>query len=135
MSKQPIRNYMMPHPYTIELFEHLGTAAKMMAAHRIRHLPVVDGPKIFGIISDRDLKLAENVYGDKDFHANVLVRQICLAEPYVVPEEEELETVVSTMAKRRLGSAIVTRNGVVTGIFTTVDACRLLAEAAKAGKI
>lgn len=131
MHRPLIRDHMLPHPYTIEYFEHLGTAEKMMSAHKIRHLPVVDGKKVYGMISDRDLKLAASVYREKDFETKILVKQICLSDPYVVDESELLETVVATMARRRLGSAIVTSHGTVAGIFTTTDACRLLADMLK----
>ena len=126
---------MMPHPYTIEYFEPVGVAEKKMSEHKIRHLPVVDRKKVYGIISDRDIKLAASVYREKDYHLKVLVKEICLSSPYVVDESELLATVLETMAKRRLGSAIVTSSGVVTGIFTTTDACRLLALLAKQGLV
>jgi CBS domain-containing protein len=36
--------------------------------------------------------------------------------------------VVAEMAARHIGSAIVLRHGRLVGVFTAVDACRLLAE-------
>lgn len=134
MHKPVIRDFMLPHPYTIEYFEHLGTAEKLMNEHRIRHLPVVDGHEIYGLISERDLKIAACVYKDSDFHTKILCRDICLSVPYVVEETELLEVVLATMAKRRLGSTVITKGGAVVGIFTTTDACRLLADLVKSGK-
>jgi acetoin utilization protein AcuB len=49
-------------------------------------------------------------------------------DPYQVAPETPINEVANTMAKERLGSAVVVKNGRVVGIFTTVDACRCLAE-------
>ena len=49
-------------------------------------------------------------------------------DPYIVSPEAELDEVVSTMAAKKYGSAVVSDNGKVVGIFTTVDACSAFAE-------
>jgi acetoin utilization protein AcuB len=102
-----------------------------MRAHQIRHLPVLDGRHIFGIISDRDIKLAKAVNSTRRDAPPVFVKDICISEPYVVDENEPLDVVAAAMGRRRLGSAIITKKGEVSGIFTTTDACRMLAELAR----
>jgi len=47
---------------------------------------------------------------------------------YSVAPEAPLDEVVSEMASRKYGSAIVMQNEKVVGIFTTVDVCRALAD-------
>ena len=126
-----IGEFILGAPYTIHCDESLAVADQLMHRHSIRHLPVLDGRRIFGIISDRDLKLAKAVNGDRRNARPVYVKDICINQPYVVDRSEPLDAVVATMAKRRLGCAIVTSDGEVGGIFTTTDACRLLAELAR----
>jgi len=46
----------------------------------------------------------------------------------VVPASTPVSTVARTMADNRIGSAIVTKDGKLVGIFTVTDACRALAE-------
>jgi acetoin utilization protein AcuB len=46
--------------------------------------------------------------------------------PFVVETDTALEDVATTMVRRKLGSAIVTRDGKVVGVFTTIDALRAL---------
>ena len=128
-----IRDVMVSHPFSVEYFERVGTAEKIMASNKVRHLPVVDRKKIYGIISDRDIRLAASVYKDRDYRLNVLIKDICLSNPYVVPETERLEVVLSNMSRRRIGSVIIAKDGIVTGIFTTTDACRLFAQYLKSG--
>ena len=137
MGKIPaIAEFVIGTPHTIKPEETLALAEKVMTMHKIRHLPVLDGRRIFGIISDRDVKLAkavnrEHTVGQRSAERPVCVRDICISNPYTVDEKEALDIVALTMARRRLGCAIVTRKGALLGIFTTTDACRLLAEFAR----
>jgi acetoin utilization protein AcuB len=58
----------------------------------------------------------------------VLVSEAMTQDPYLVSPDTALDEVVSTMAESKLGSAVVTQNGKVVGIFTTVDACRAFSD-------
>ncbi len=51
---------------------------------------------------------------------------------YEVSPETPLAEVASAMGKNRYGCAIVTKGDQVVGIFTTVDACKVLANVMKA---
>ncbi|MCP4871332.1 MAG: CBS domain-containing protein [Proteobacteria bacterium] len=53
-----VRDAMTPDPATLDLSEQLGDAIVSMLRHGIRHLPVVDGGVVVGIITDRDVKMA-----------------------------------------------------------------------------
>jgi CBS domain-containing protein len=50
-----VREWMTRHPETIEASEATGQAAALMIHGGFRHLPVVDGGKVVGIVSIRDL--------------------------------------------------------------------------------
>jgi len=83
---------------------------------------------VVGIISDRDIRLAESVRGGRVSDKELLVKHVCLFNPYIVDEDTALDTVLVQMAKRRIGSVIVTREGHLSGILTTVDICRAFAK-------
>ena len=51
----PVSGSMTPHPDTIEADEESGQAAAIMIHGGFRHLPVVDGETVVGMISIRDL--------------------------------------------------------------------------------
>jgi len=55
------------------------------------------------------------------------VREVFVADSYVVELNTSLVEVLSHMAEHRLGSAVVTRNDKLVGVFTTTDACRAFA--------
>jgi acetoin utilization protein AcuB len=124
-----IQKYMTTSPHSIGGEQTLATAARMMHEHRIRHLPVLSGGELRGLLTDRDLKLVET-FRDVD-PTKLTVEEAMTEEPYAVSPETPLDEVVSTMAGSKFGSAVVVQNGRVVGIFTTVDACQALSELLK----
>lgn len=121
-----VRVAMTPFPYAIDLDAPAEEAWAMMLEHSIRHLPVTSGDALVGIVTERDLRLVLRP-GVREGEA--FVRNACETEPYVVADDAPLDEVVRELAERQIGSALVTRNGKLVGIFTTTDVCRLLADA------
>jgi acetoin utilization protein AcuB len=121
-----VQKYMTTSPHTIGDDQPMALAHQMMREHHIRHLPVLRGSKIVGLLSDRDLNMVETL---KDVDPRkVLVSEAMSQDPYLVSPEASLDEVVSTMADKKFGSAVVTQHNKVVGIFTTVDACRAFAD-------
>ena len=121
-----IHEYMTPTPLTIGADQMLSQAHLMMREHGIRHLPVLVGGKLEGIVSDRDLALVEALR-DVD-PAMVTVEEAMSPIVYAVAPETPLDEIAAHMAEHKLGSAIVLRGGKVVGVFTAVDGLRALAE-------
>lgn len=98
-----------------------------MIDHEIRHLPVLDGGTLVGLLSDRDIAFAANESAE-GLADRLRVRDVCSLDPYAVAPDTPLDVVVEEMAARRIGSAVVTDHGKIVGLFTATDACRCLAE-------
>lgn len=117
---------MSTFPYSVGRTQTLARAHKMMRDHGVRHLPVLDGGALVGILSQRDLHLIETL---RDVNPEeVLVEEAMSSEVYAVAPETPLDEVVRTMAVRKLGCAVVMHEAHVVGILSTVDVCRVLAE-------
>src|SRR5690606_1318822 len=56
-----IERYMTQSPHTIGRDQTLAAAHRVMREHGIRHLPVLEGGKLVGIVSQRDLHLLETL--------------------------------------------------------------------------
>ncbi|HEY5372635.1 MAG TPA: CBS domain-containing protein [Polyangiaceae bacterium] len=121
-----VQKYMTTSPHTIGEDQPMALAHRMMREHHVRHLPVLRGAKIVGLVSDRDLNMVESL---QDFDPRkVLVSEAMAQDPYVVSPDAGLDEVVSTMAEKKYGSAVIVQHDKVVGIFTTVDACRAFAD-------
>jgi acetoin utilization protein AcuB len=122
----PIQKYMTTTPYSIGKDQTLERAHQVMRDHRIRHLPVLEGGKLVGIVTERDLHLVETLR-DVD-PRTVLVEEAMSTHVYAAAPDTALDVVAESLAEHKYGSAVVIQNGKVVGIFTTNDACRALAE-------
>jgi len=119
-----IARHMTPSPATIDSGRSLAEAHRTMQRRGIRHLPVVAGDALVGILSLRDLHLLETLR-DVD-PEKVTVEEAMTRGPYTVEPGASVETVARTLAENKWGSAVVVADGKVVGMFTTTDALRLL---------
>src|SRR5580700_11057157 len=120
-----VGTHMTPSPVTVERGTTLARALHIMTEHGFRHLPIVDGRRPIGIVSERELRVVENMHGVDS--AMCVVGDFILGEPYTVAPDAQLREVARTMAERKIRSAVVVDGGEVTGVFTTTDALRALA--------
>ena len=129
MKRNPqVIGFMTPFPHSIDVDAPLEDAHKLMREHHFRHLPVMSGGEIVGVLTDRDIKLVLGPdFGSPD-ERELRVRDAYVERPCVVPASTPVAKVARVMAQNRIGSAIVTKHGKLVGIFTVTDACRALAE-------
>lgn len=129
MSYEPqLKSAMTPFPYSVDEDAPVADAAEFLRKHKIRHLPVTARGALRGVVTDRDIKLMlgpDFAYPDA---RELKVRDVMVENCYVVDIDTPLRAVLRQMSERRLGSAIVTRGGKLAGVFTSTDACRLLAD-------
>jgi acetoin utilization protein AcuB len=119
-----IERFMTRSVQTIGTKSPLTEAHRMMNDHAIRHLPVVEGGKLVGMLSQRDLHLLETLKGVDP--QEVLVEEGMSREAFTVGPKAPLAEVARAMALHKYGSAVITRGVEVLGIFTTTDALRAL---------
>jgi acetoin utilization protein AcuB len=112
-------------PHSIATDDSLAMAHRRMRELKTRHLPVLRGTTLKGIISERDVALAEAFGLDPN---EVSVEEAMSAEPYTVSPHAPLSRVARAMAAHKYGCAVVTEGSELRGIFTTTDALRALAE-------
>lgn len=116
-----IQKYMTVTPHSIGAEQTLSEAHKRLREFKVRHLPVLQGGKLVGLLSERDLHLVETL---RDVDAETMpVEEAMSTNVYAVPPDTALDEVVDEMARQKYGSAVVMQNGHVVGIFTTVDVC------------
>ncbi len=117
---------MTPNPYTITADQTLAVAHNMMRERNLRHLPVMRGGKLVGVVSQRDLYFLDAIAGNDATFDRVI--NAMTSEVYTVGPEEDLAEVAKVMAENRYGCAVIVDGLHVLGIFTSTDALALLAE-------
>jgi acetoin utilization protein AcuB len=121
-----VEKYMTTTPHSIGAEQPLENAMKLMTEFSIRHLPVMKAGSLVGILTDRDVKLALSIRGVNP--GATRVDDIATEEVYITSPDAPLDEVVSKMAGRKIGSAVVVQNHKLVGIFTSTDAMRVLGE-------
>ena len=120
-----IEKFMTHSPHSIGAEQPIARAEAVVREHGIRHLPVLHGGRIAGILTDRDVHFVD-LLKDEAAHL-VTVSDAMATSVYAVAPTTALDEVVTEMAAHKYGSAVVMEGHKVVGIFTTVDACRALA--------
>lgn len=121
-----MRDLMTRSVHTIGASVSLSEAAKMMSKYEIRHLPVLEGGTLVGLLSDRDVQVVTSM-SELD-PTCILVEEAMSQGPWAVGPETPLSEVAKHMAESKVGSAVVVEHDRVVGVFTTTDGMRVLAE-------
>lgn len=128
----PVSEFTTPDPVTATedmLFEELRN---LMEEHGIRHLPVVRGEAVVGVISDRDVRLLSGLSASEK--RQVRAGDIMVSKPLTVDSEMPLEEVAFAMSDKKVGSVLVLdENERLLGIFTATDALNALIEIIREG--
>lgn len=124
MTIQPIEAFMTKSPQSIQVKATVTDAWRLMKNTGARHLPVLDGDKLVGVVSERGLYRLEtvaNIDRAKDPVGDAMTAA------YSVQRGVLLDEVAGEMARRKAGVAIVLDGTRVIGIFSTTDALQALA--------
>lgn len=118
-----VDEYATPCSITGAPDENLQSIFDKMQDGGVRHVPIFDGPKLVGILTDRDLR---NFQFALD---SVLVEKVMAQDVYQVVSGSLLRDVVFEMSEKKLGSVIVYDSANEEySIFTSIDALNALNE-------
>ena len=122
----PVRECMSRLPAEADRRDPISEVLRHMREQDCHHVPVMDGPHLYGILSREDLhELAlRGERGDSLTAGDICTRDVLTFGP-MTPVIE----VARAMLERKVGSALVTDGGMLVGIFTSTDALRLISQA------
>jgi predicted transcriptional regulator len=121
-----IKDFMTASSHAIGRDQNLKFAHDRMQQWGIHQVPVLDGGTLVGVINERDIALISAVAPDE--LETTLVEEAMTSEPYSVGTNDDISEVVAHMLQHKYASAVVMDHNKVLGLFTYVDALRLLSE-------
>lgn len=126
-TRLPVEEFTTPNPVTATENMSIDELRQLMRDHGVRHLPILRDGAVVGVVSDRDLRVAQ---GLSDAHRiQVRASDIMSTDPVAVKADTPLDEVAYTMSDRKIGSVVVTESdGAFLGIFTVTDALNALIE-------
>ncbi len=123
-----VKEVMVKEIATLDVNDELSLANDIMRLGRIRHLPVVDGGRLAGIISERDLfrsSLAQALgYGgqaSRDLMKTLRIKDIMVKEVTTISPDAKLCEAVRLMMDKKIGCLPVVDGGHLVGLITETD--------------
>src|ERR1051325_227896 len=125
---------------TVSPDDSVEGAVRMLQQRGVRHLLVLDGHDLVGILSDRDIKRALdfskrkhkkllNLGGVFFLLEPILVREIMTKDPVSIAPSATAQEAAEVMVSRRFGALPVVKAGKLVGIVTESDLLRYFAGA------
>jgi acetoin utilization protein AcuB len=110
----------------------LKDVADLMRDRDIRHVPIVEGGRVVGIVSDRDIRLyISDLFesqGETNFEANrkaLSIRNVMQSKPVQVDPSADVSEVVDLLLEYRIGAVLVAdTQGMLRGIVSYEDILR-----------
>jgi CBS domain-containing protein len=124
-----VREVMTSSPLTIDVTDKIIAARQKLLEQDIRHLPVVDGGRLVGILSERDLPPAGPVEAPSRAamkRGDSLVSGYMSSDVLSVYPDSELADAIDLMLEHRIGAVPVVDvdDQELVGILSYVDVLR-----------
>lgn len=121
IGRMKLREIMKPSPLTVTETTPLGEAQQLMSKHRIRHLPVVRGARLCGILSERDILeyRAKTAAGEDWWQAPVSAAMV--ESPQTAGPDDALTEAAGRLAVAKIGALPIVEQGALIGLVTVTD--------------
>ncbi len=135
-----VRDIMQTSFVTVSAGDTLSTVEDIMTLGGVRHMPVVRGGVLVGVVSERDLLRASlsNLTGFRQeerraFLQVVEITRVMSTPPIVIFPEAEIEQAARLLAEKSIGCLPVVEEGELVGLLTETDVLRCIAGSWYAG--
>jgi acetoin utilization protein AcuB len=129
-----VQDIMTTPALTVGLDMPVLEARQVMERQRIRHLPVTDGGRLMGIVTDRDIRLnlpspatSLSVWEVNYLIARLTVGSVMRRAVITVDPQRDAAEAARIMLDHKIGALPVVDGGVVVGIVTETDMLRAFA--------
>jgi CBS domain-containing protein len=124
-----IRDVMSSNPCAIDADKPVAYAAKMMKQENVGLAPIIEGDRLVGTLTDRDIVV--RVVAEGKDPQTVSTREVASTAPVTVDPQQDLDEALRLMATHQVRRLpVVEENGRVVGVLAQAD----VAEEARAKK-
>jgi acetoin utilization protein AcuB len=129
-----VRDIMAEKIVTISADDRLSTVEDIMTLGGVRHMPVVRGGRLVGVVSERDLLRASlsnlTEFGSEQrraFLQAVEIKRVMSTPPIVIHPDATAEEAALVMAEQKIGCLPVVEADELVGLVTETDLLRYFA--------
>lgn len=113
-----VKKWMVKKPVTIAKNSSIREAIKLMKKHSIRHLPVVDGSRLIGLVTQGDLRQAII----PSMLEEISLKDIMITNPITVSPNTSIDTAAKLIFEHKIGGLpVVSKGNRLLGIITLTD--------------
>ncbi len=123
-----VSDWMTAKVFAVSPDDYLSDAIAIMKEKGVKHVPVVKGGKLKGILSDRDIKeyspskaTTLDIYELHYLLANTKIREVMRAKVVTTAPDTPVEEAAMVMLDRNIGCLPVIDNGSLCGIISDKD--------------
>lgn len=128
-----VRHLMQSEVVTLPVGATLDLVDGLMRVERVRHIPIVSGKSLAGLVSQRDLLRAAvsnarrmEPGAEKEWLRGIPVEDVMTTEVLFVHPEASIGSAVEMMLKERIGCLPVVEAGELVGLLSETDCLRYL---------
>jgi len=114
-----VKDHMTLKPFTVPPGEDVRVAFSRLTDLFVRQAPVVEGGRVIGIVTDRDLRLAvaQTIDG-----SGINVASVMTPDPVTVTPDTPLKDAARIISKNKFNALpVVGPDGALLGLLTTTD--------------
>ncbi len=127
-----VRDVMKHDPTTVDERDDVSLALQIMLWNDYRHLPVLRGTHLVGVLTERDVLASRRVDEPDAFRR--MVGDVMTSPPATASPDDDLEDAAARMGEDRVGCLPVMEGDRLVGLLTVTDTLRALAELAGMSK-
>jgi CBS domain-containing protein len=120
---ESIRDLMTENPCAIDAEKSVAYAAKMMRDEDVGLAPIVEGDKLIGTLTDRDI--AVRVVAEGKDPEQTTVREVASTNLVTIDPQQDLDEALRLMAKHQVRRLpVVEEDGRLVGVVAQADVAR-----------
>ena len=129
-----VRDLMEEEVVSLDVSDSLDLADDIMRLGRIRHMPVLSGDRVVGIVSQRDLfragvssVLQLKRESEREWLAKIPVQGIMTTNVFTIRPDRSVREAVQIMIDKKVGCLPVVHDAKLVGLLSESDCLRYLA--------